>query len=310
MAENPLVSIVIPVYNGSNYMSQAIDSALAQTYPHIEVIVVNDGSTDGGETERIALSYGDRIRYIRKENGGVSSALNVGIQAMKGEYLSWLSHDDVYTPDKVEKQVRLARQTEDPDTIVMCCTQQINQHSEPIGSPSKIQLPLRQSVSGERALSHIIDYSCNGCALLIPRAAFDRCGGFHEGLRYSQDFLMWMQFFLNGYSLVYENEVCVLSRVHAQQVTLTRKDLFLHDSKVVAELLAPELGKLPAGKIPLLYRFAKTNAIHDSRDAVKVCIASGRETGAISAGQRVRLKLFGLYGRIRPLLRKLYYLVK
>ena len=75
----PLVSIVIPVYNGANYMRQAIDSALAQTYGNIEIIVVNDGSTDGGETERIALSYGDRIRYFRKENGGCASALNYGI---------------------------------------------------------------------------------------------------------------------------------------------------------------------------------------------------------------------------------------
>jgi glycosyltransferase involved in cell wall biosynthesis len=61
----PKVSIVIPVYNGSNYLSQAIDSALAQTYPNIEIVVVNDGSNDGGATEKIALSYGDKVRYFR-----------------------------------------------------------------------------------------------------------------------------------------------------------------------------------------------------------------------------------------------------
>ena len=75
----PLISIVIPVYNGSNFLREAIDSALAQTYKNIEIIVVNDGSADDGETERIALSYGDKIRYFKKENGGVSSALNYGI---------------------------------------------------------------------------------------------------------------------------------------------------------------------------------------------------------------------------------------
>lgn len=64
---HPLVSIVIPVYNGSNYMREAIDSALNQSYDNIEVIVVNDGSTDNGATEAIALEYGDRIRYIAKE---------------------------------------------------------------------------------------------------------------------------------------------------------------------------------------------------------------------------------------------------
>ena len=86
-------------------MREAIDSALAQTYRNIEIIVVNDGSNDNGETERIALSYGDKIRYFHKENGGVSSALNLGIQNMQGEYFSWLSHDDKYSPKKIENQV-------------------------------------------------------------------------------------------------------------------------------------------------------------------------------------------------------------
>jgi hypothetical protein len=72
----PRVSIIIPVYNGSNFLAEAIDSALAQTYQNTEVIVVNDGSTDRGATRAIAASYGDRIRYLEKENGGVASALN------------------------------------------------------------------------------------------------------------------------------------------------------------------------------------------------------------------------------------------
>ncbi|MBO5570669.1 MAG: glycosyltransferase, partial [Clostridia bacterium] len=76
----PKVSIVIPVYNGANFLREAIDSALGQTYPNIEILVVNDGSDDGGETESIALSYGNQIRYFRKENGGVATALNFGIE--------------------------------------------------------------------------------------------------------------------------------------------------------------------------------------------------------------------------------------
>ena len=94
MREVPMVSIVIPVYNGSNYLSEAIDSALNQTYPNCEVIVVNDGSEDEGKTENIALSYGSKIRYFAKKNGGAATALNLGIAEMKGEYFSWLSHDE------------------------------------------------------------------------------------------------------------------------------------------------------------------------------------------------------------------------
>jgi len=86
---------------------KAIDSALAQTYRNIEILVINDGSKDGGRTEHIAKSFGDRISYIHKTNGGVASALNLGIREMTGEYVSWLSHDDVYYPHKVQHQIDL-----------------------------------------------------------------------------------------------------------------------------------------------------------------------------------------------------------
>lgn len=107
----PLVSIVIPVYNGANYLKEAIDSALNQTYPNCEIIVVNDGSTDQGKTECIALSYGEKIRYFSKENGKVSTALNMGIREMEGQYFAWLSHDDIFYPDKIEKQVKVMQKT-------------------------------------------------------------------------------------------------------------------------------------------------------------------------------------------------------
>ena len=129
---NPKVSIIIPVYNGSDYMREAIDSALSQTYDNIEIIVVNDGSKDNGESERIALTYGDKIRYIYKENGGVSTALNEGIRHMSGEYFSWLSHDDVYTPDKIKKSVLALSQLSDKTTVIRCDSMHIDKNSEPI----------------------------------------------------------------------------------------------------------------------------------------------------------------------------------
>ena len=99
----PKVSIVIPVYNGEKYMRQAINSALAQTYENTEVIVIDDGSTDSSAA--VAAEYDDHIRFFRQANGGVASALNLGINHMQGDYFSWLSHDDAYRPGKIELQI-------------------------------------------------------------------------------------------------------------------------------------------------------------------------------------------------------------
>ncbi len=98
----PFFSVIIPVYNGSNYLKQAIDSVINQTYSNIEIIVINDGSCDNFETRNIALSYGNTIRYFEKENEGVSSALNFGISKMRGIFFCWLSHDDMFTPDRLK----------------------------------------------------------------------------------------------------------------------------------------------------------------------------------------------------------------
>ena len=99
-SRSPVVSIVIPVYNGSNYLREAVDSALQQTYGRTEVIVVDDGSDDGGRTDAIIRSYGDRVRRFRKPNGGVSTALNHGLREMTGEWFAWLSHDDRFAADQ------------------------------------------------------------------------------------------------------------------------------------------------------------------------------------------------------------------
>lgn len=100
----PKVTIVIPAYNAANYLAEAVESAINQTYENIEIIVVNDGSNDNGATADVAKKYRNSIRYIEKGNGGSSSALNCGILNMTGEWFSWLSHDDLYCPDKVEKR--------------------------------------------------------------------------------------------------------------------------------------------------------------------------------------------------------------
>ena len=139
MTYKPLVSIIIPLYNGSNYVEEAIKSALAQTYDNIEIVVVNDGSTDNGAGKAICEKYLDKILYFEKENGGCASALNYGIKKANGDFISWLSHDDLYFPEKVEKQINtyVTKDLDIQNTIVSNVGILINSEGKQISHPSR-----------------------------------------------------------------------------------------------------------------------------------------------------------------------------
>ncbi|MBM3963722.1 MAG: glycosyltransferase [Planctomycetes bacterium] len=214
--EFPLVSIVIPVYNGSQYMREAIDSALGQTYPNCEVIVVNDGSRDDGQTEQIALSYGDRIRYFSKPNGGCGSALNVGIANMRGEFFSWLSHDDAYVPQKIAHQIELHQSSGNPDSIVFCGYELMDSTSKRTGDMRPHAVLKKHQL--ETPMLPLLRGLIHGCALLIPRRYFDEMGCFNEALPTTQDYDLWFKFFREA-PLVYDEQLLVRSRVHPAQDT-------------------------------------------------------------------------------------------
>src|SRR4029079_2498347 len=100
--ENPLVSVIVPVYNGERYLREALESVFAQTYRAIEVIVVDDGSPDDSGT--IGQSFPE-VRYIHQTNQGVAAARNNGIEAARGEFFAFLDQDDLWVPEKLNVQV-------------------------------------------------------------------------------------------------------------------------------------------------------------------------------------------------------------
>lgn len=212
-AAGPRVSIVIPVYNGADYLGEAIDSALAQTYGNLEVVVVNDGSTDGGATERIARGYGDRIRYVAKPNGGVATALNAGIDAMTGDYFSWLSHDDLYAPDKVGAQVQALAGVAG-DAVAYCAFEEF----DPAGRVLRDSLSL--PVFDDPAMA-VLETVLHGCALLVPRRCFEVAGRFDPALRTTQDNDLWLRIALAGFPFHYVPRVLVRSRQHPGQGSRT-----------------------------------------------------------------------------------------
>ncbi len=217
---NSLVSIIIPVYNGSNYMREAIDSALAQTYSNIEVLVINDGSNDDDATRNIALSYGDRIRYFEKENGGVATALNFGIAKMKGDFFSWLSHDDVYYNYKIEKQIEFYYNNS-PGSIIFS-------HEDFIDSDGKMIQKGRPFVFNEKELVFrlLYDRFIGGCSLLIPKKAFDEVGFFSEKYKTVQDYDMWFRILNHGYKFKYLKITSGKSRIHSDQDSNKLRDIW------------------------------------------------------------------------------------
>lgn len=229
--QDPLVSIVIPVYNGSNFMREAIDSALAQTYSNIEILVVNDGSTD--DTREIALSYGDKIRYFEKENGGVATALNLAIREMKGAYFSWLSHDDWYTPDKVEAEIEALRKSGNMDQVVSSDWDLVRY---PSGEHQRVHADRFGKHLARTGWFATVMWLINGCALLIPKAYFDIYGGFDENLRTANDGEKWFQMFKNK-KFVYVNKSLVRNRIHGESVTSTYDGLQEENDKVTAWMM-------------------------------------------------------------------------
>lgn len=214
---HPKVSIVIPVYNGANFMRDAIDSALAQDYDNFEVIVVNDGSTDGGKTDAIAKSYGDKIRYYHKENGGVSTAINFGVEHMEGEYFSWLSHDDMYFPNKISAEIDYLNEHNllDKDIIAYSDYRIVDKRGRFISD-----LHIDHKLAEEHQAYAFMRGAINGNSMLIPKSAWDKYGGLDTKLICTQDYEKWFEM-NKTYKFVHVPEVLIKSRYHAGQVTNT-----------------------------------------------------------------------------------------
>lgn len=219
----PLVSIVIPVYNGSNYVDSAIESCLNQTYPMIEIIIVNDGSNDNGRTKEAILKYGTRVKYFEKENGGVASALNLAIRQASGQYISWLSHDDVYDLSKIEIQVNELKKYNDPKLIMYSDFLVINSEGQTVGYQ-----PCPRITPEQFRVSLLMGSFLHGCSLLMPKTVFDDYGYFDENLKTTQDYKFWFQI-SKTYKFAQVPEYLVHSRWHADQGVNKSKSIHIRE---------------------------------------------------------------------------------
>lgn len=213
---NPLVTIIIPCYNGEDYLGEAIGSVLNQSVDNFEILVIDDGSKSRAQIKAICDSFDDvRIRYEFKENGGVSSALNRGLALAKAPVFCWLSHDDLFTTDRLERQLKIWNTTNGKRIL--------------FGNYSVFGPATRNP--GLVDISKIIDPSSssdllangllNGCTVMASVSEILEIGAFDEGLKCTQDFDLWIRAKMEGFSFVYLHAELCKSRQHENQGSKT-----------------------------------------------------------------------------------------
>jgi glycosyltransferase involved in cell wall biosynthesis len=199
-ATGPLVSVIIPVYNGAQFLADAVDSVRAQDYRPIDILVVDDGSTDG--TPEVAERLATHIRYIRQDNAGPPAARNLGLRLARGTLIAFLDADDLWTENKLA--IQIARLMQPPAADIVLGYTQLRSLADDGHGRSACSAPALLLTLG-------------GC---ITRASsFERTGPFDESLRYCDDVDWFLRAKEAGLSLRIHDDVVQIYRRHDQNLT-------------------------------------------------------------------------------------------
>ena len=199
----PLVSVVIPVFNGERFLREAVQSVFDQDYAPLEIIIVDDGSTDG--TATVAKSLPETVRYLHQTNRGPAAARNRGIEHARGDLIAFTDADDLWPAHKLELQLPYLNSDARID-IVLGRIQQVL---------------LSETVAGQTQSQELADpaFSVNLGSAVIRKSLFERVGLFDETMRYSEDFDWFMRAREGGAAIVTIDEVALLYRQHEQNMT-------------------------------------------------------------------------------------------
>jgi glycosyltransferase involved in cell wall biosynthesis/SAM-dependent methyltransferase len=289
--DNPLISVIMPAYNSAEHIAEAIESVLIQNYRNFELIVVDDGSTDGTK-DVIAGFKDDKIQYFYKENAGPASARNLAIKKSKGVFIIFLDTDDMITPDFIAKHLQEFEKNPEMD-LVYCDDCLIDENDKPI------RVIKRQKYTNRQLL--IRDLFRNGFPIIpfrtcLRRSVFDKIGLFDESLLVGEDYDMIRRFVKHGLKIHHLNGALYLRRIAENSLSrhysahkakchfnVVRRftDTFAYDElfpDVEWDKIAPEMRQLhskclAAGTYLAIGReYIKTNATEYSKTAFdQVC---------------------------------------
>lgn len=223
MTTAPLVSVIVPAFNAQDYIQETLDSILAQTYPNLEVIVVDDGSTD--HTAQIVESYGSRVFYIIQDNsGGASVPRNTGIKKSTGEFLCFIDADDIMVPNRIEHQVDFMNKHPD---VGLVFSDYRNFNNDGIFSKTHFQTCPNLWTCLKNSDQLVLDQACLYLAkenfgisgsFMIARNLLDFVPGFEPSLKACEDFYFYFQLARHT-SVGLINEVGMLRRLHGSNMS-------------------------------------------------------------------------------------------
>jgi hypothetical protein len=228
-----LVSIIVPCYRQAHYLAGAINSALAQTHPAVEVVVINDGSDD--QTDSVSGGYAGRIRYVSKANGGLSSARNAGLKSAKGEYVLFLDADDLLHPEAVAWQ--LGAMAGANRRLCIMGWREFSDRPDEAGAVDRPAPDVKELLPTlfARNLAPVHSYLCS-------RQAIMAAGGFDESLRSHEDWDLWIRVAMAGADVRYLPGIGAYYRryagsmsTHAVRMRDTRAEVTLRAARRVAE---------------------------------------------------------------------------
>jgi glycosyltransferase involved in cell wall biosynthesis len=251
--ETPLISVVIPAYNGEQFLSQSIGSVLAQTYRNLELIVVDDGSTDG--SVKILENYGARIRLLRQKNRGAGAARNTGIRAARGKWIAFLDSDDRWLPEKLACQLQCLEKF----GARICYSRCVTESGEPLPDLEEVASTLK-----EPDIHHIaepVEFLCRARhhpylqSMVLERQLFETVGWFDETLCAGEDTLLLFKLSFESDCLYLNQPLTVIHRFSGNSLTYDLKPAaaekrFNSCARVQAEMywrlleLAPEKARL------------------------------------------------------------------
>ena len=242
----PLVSAVIPTFNGERFVGQAIESALAQTYANLEIIVVDDGSTDA--TQEVVARYGGRVACLRQPNAGVSAARNRGIREARGDLIAFLDQDDAWYPEKIEKQVAIFESIKDCSVVFSDYSLMDSEGKQMRARSGIAERIARMPGVEERSDTVVFAESFFDCLLdynvVLPSTVLAKkecillARGFDETLRGNEDTDLWYRLAAQGLRFA-----CVVSalssyRIHPGQVTHNAEARYRRQIGLLSRMLA------------------------------------------------------------------------